>query len=152
MSLQPSPTPKVVVHGWTPTLLPKLVLVMGDGCALPGRKNAPVLEEERLHNAFELFFIDSLPPVSPSPVECRPCQVSCSSPHLSVSCFETPQMSISSWKMTDHGLRPSALVEDELKLGQFRQEISDIFPAVNSNESLEESALGSVSSSLPSVF
>lgn len=42
-------------------------------------------------------------------------------------------------------------MEDELNLGQFRQEISDIFPAVNSDESLEESALGSVSSPLPRV-
>lgn len=61
-------------------------------------------------------------------------------------------MSITSWELTDHGLRPSALVGDELKLGQFRQEISDIFPAVNSNESLQESALGAVSSSIPRVF
>lgn len=61
-------------------------------------------------------------------------------------------MSISSWELTDRGLRPSALVGDELKLGQFRQEISDILPAVNSNESLQESALGAVSSSIPRVF
>lgn len=136
---------------WMETNSPDTIST-GDGCALPGRNNAPVLDEERFHNASELLFTDSLPPVSPFPVECRSYQVSCSPPHLSVSWFETPQMSISSWELTHHGLRPSALVEDELKLGQFRQEISDIFPAVNSNESLEESALGSVSSSLPSVF
>lgn len=95
---------------------------------------------------FELLFIGK---ISPSPVEYRPCQVSCSSPHFSVSWFETPQMSM---ELTDHRLRPSALVGDELKLGQLKQEISDIFPAVNSNESLEESALGCVSSSIPRVF
>lgn len=60
-------------------------------------------------------------------------------------------MPISSWELADHVLRPSAPWADELRLGQFRQEISDIFPAVNSDESLEESALGSVSSSLPRV-
>lgn len=62
----------------------------GDGCALPRRKNAPVLEEERLHNDLELLFIDSLPPVPPFPVEYRPCQVSCSSPCLSISWFGDP--------------------------------------------------------------
>lgn len=57
-----------------------------------------------------------------------------------------------SMELTDHRLSPSALVGGELKLGQLKQEISDIFPAVISNESLEESALGCVSSSLPRVF
>lgn len=88
MSLQTFPTPKVVVHGWRPALLPKLVLVMD--VPFLGGKNAPVLEEERLHNTLELLFIDSLPPVPPFPVEYRPCQVSCSSPCLSISWFVDP--------------------------------------------------------------
>lgn len=67
MSLQPSPTPTVVVHGWRAALLLNLVLVMD--VPFQGGKITPVLEGERLHNTFELLFTDSLPPVSPSPVE-----------------------------------------------------------------------------------
>ena len=92
----------------------------------------------------------AIPWAHPSPAECRPCQVSCSSPCLSVFWFA--DLSEAAHRLADHGLRPSALAGAELKLGQFRQEISDIFPAVNNNESLEESALGSASSSLPRVF
>lgn len=131
-SLQPSQPPaEARAWGWRPEI------GSGDGCGrdrpLPRRRSPLCWETRRQHGAFEL------------PIAIRP---------LPGGVRTLPGSWLAAHRLPEpagHRLGPPARAGAALELGQHRQEISDIFPAANRNESLEQSTLGSARSSLPRV-